>query len=73
MLRALWYPALRQSAEDAWDAGARESGHFLETLSQRDTEPENKRGDRTPRSRLAESQRHPEKYAATPEPSSDVL
>lgn len=32
-LRALWYPALRQSAEDAWDAGARESGHFLETLN----------------------------------------
>ncbi|MDO2434511.1 cysteine peptidase family C39 domain-containing protein, partial [Enterobacter bugandensis] len=25
VLRALWYPALRQSAEDAWDAGARES------------------------------------------------
>nr|WP_318384332.1 peptidase domain-containing ABC transporter [uncultured Enterobacter sp.] len=33
VLRALWYPALRQSAEDAWDAGARESGHFLETLN----------------------------------------
>lgn len=33
VLRALWYPALRQSAEDAWDAGARESGYFLETLN----------------------------------------
>ncbi len=33
VLRALWYPSLRQSAEDAWDAGARESGHFLETLN----------------------------------------
>ncbi|MCT4707710.1 peptidase domain-containing ABC transporter [Enterobacteriaceae bacterium H16N7] len=32
LLRALWYPSLRQSAEDAWDAGARETGHFLETL-----------------------------------------
>lgn len=32
VLRALWYPSLRLSAEDAWDAGARESGHFLETL-----------------------------------------
>ena len=33
VLRALWYPSLRQSAEDTWDAGARESGHFLETLN----------------------------------------
>ncbi|MEN0614883.1 peptidase domain-containing ABC transporter [Klebsiella indica] len=33
LLRALWYPSLRQSAEDAWDAGARESGYFLETLN----------------------------------------
>lgn len=33
VLRALWYPSLRQSAEDAWDAGARESGHFLETIN----------------------------------------
>ncbi|MGG8235176.1 peptidase domain-containing ABC transporter [Klebsiella aerogenes] len=33
VLRALWYPSLRQSAEDAWDAGARESGYFLETLN----------------------------------------
>lgn len=33
VLRALWYPSLRQSAEDAWDAEARESGHFLETLN----------------------------------------
>lgn len=33
VLRALWYPSLRQSAEDAWDAGTRESGHFLETLN----------------------------------------
>lgn len=33
VLRALWYPSLRQSAEDAWDAGAKESGHFLETLN----------------------------------------
>jgi len=33
VLRALWYPSLRQSAEEAWDAGARESGHFLETLN----------------------------------------
>lgn len=33
VMRALWYPSLRQSAEDAWDAGARESGHFLETLN----------------------------------------
>ncbi len=33
LLRALWYPALRQAAEDAWDASARESGHFLETLN----------------------------------------
>ncbi|MCL6746940.1 peptidase domain-containing ABC transporter [Kosakonia sp. R1.Fl] len=32
LLRALWYPSLKQSAEDAWDAEARESGHFLETL-----------------------------------------
>lgn len=32
VLRALWYPSLRQSAEEAWDAGARESGYFLETL-----------------------------------------
>lgn len=33
VLRAIWYPSLRQSAEDAWDASAKESGHFLETLS----------------------------------------
>lgn len=33
VLRALWYPSLRQSAEDARDAGAKESGHFLETLN----------------------------------------
>ncbi|MGU3413966.1 peptidase domain-containing ABC transporter [Enterobacteriaceae bacterium C34A] len=33
VLRALWYPALRQAAEDAWDAEARESGYFLETLN----------------------------------------
>lgn len=33
LLRALWYPSLRQSAEDTWDASARESGHFLETLN----------------------------------------
>lgn len=33
VLRAIWYPALRQSTEDAWDANARETGHFLETLS----------------------------------------
>ncbi|WP_236900320.1 MULTISPECIES: peptidase domain-containing ABC transporter [Enterobacter cloacae complex] len=33
VLRALWYPSLRQSAEDVWDAGARESGYFLETLN----------------------------------------
>lgn len=33
LLRALWYPSLRQSAEDTWDANARESGHFLETLN----------------------------------------
>ncbi|TCB96658.1 peptidase domain-containing ABC transporter [Kosakonia quasisacchari] len=33
LLRALWYPSLKQSAEDTWDAEARESGHFLETLS----------------------------------------
>lgn len=33
VLRALWYPSLRQSAEDAWDASARESSHFLETLN----------------------------------------
>ncbi len=33
VLRAVWYPSLRQSAEDAWDAGATESGHFLETLT----------------------------------------
>lgn len=33
VIRALWYPALRQAAEDAWDANARESGHFLETLN----------------------------------------
>lgn len=33
VLRALWYPSLRQSAEDARDAGAVESGHFLETLN----------------------------------------
>lgn len=33
VLRAIWYPSLRQSAEDAWDASARESGHFLETLN----------------------------------------
>lgn len=32
LLRALWYPSLKQSAEDSWDAEARESGHFLETL-----------------------------------------
>lgn len=32
LLRALWYPSMKQSAEDAWDAEARESGHFLETL-----------------------------------------
>lgn len=32
LLRVLWYPSLKQSAEDAWDAEARESGHFLETL-----------------------------------------
>ena len=33
VLRAIWSPALRQSTEDAWDANARETGHFLETLS----------------------------------------
>ncbi|HBY9717267.1 TPA: peptidase domain-containing ABC transporter [Klebsiella aerogenes] len=33
VLRALWYPAIRQAAEDAWDAEAREAGHFLETLN----------------------------------------
>lgn len=33
VLRVLWYPSLRQSAEDAWDAGAKESGYFLETLN----------------------------------------
>src|SRR5690606_8715876 len=33
VLRALWYPSVRLWAEDAWDAGAKESGHFLETLS----------------------------------------
>lgn len=33
VLRALWYPSFRQAAEDAWDADARESGHFLETLN----------------------------------------
>lgn len=33
LLRGLWYPSLRQAAEDAWDAETRESGHFLETLS----------------------------------------
>jgi ATP-binding cassette subfamily B protein RaxB len=33
VLRAIWYPSLRQSAEDEWDASARESGHFLETLN----------------------------------------
>lgn len=33
LLRALWYPSLRQSAEDTWDAGTRESSHFLETLN----------------------------------------
>ncbi|AIR60636.1 peptidase C39 [Cedecea neteri] len=32
LLRALWYPSLKQAAEDAWDAEARESGYFLETL-----------------------------------------
>lgn len=32
LMRALWYPSLKQSAEDTWDAEARESGHFLETL-----------------------------------------
>ncbi len=29
----MWYPALRQSVEDVWDAGTKESGHFLETLN----------------------------------------
>lgn len=33
VIRGLWYPSLRQSTEDTWDAGARESSHFLETLS----------------------------------------
>lgn len=33
LIRAIWYPSLRQAAESAWDAGARESGHFLETLN----------------------------------------
>jgi ATP-binding cassette subfamily B protein RaxB len=33
LLRVLWYPYLRQATEDAWDASARESGHFLETLN----------------------------------------
>lgn len=32
VLRALWYPSLRRATEDAWDAEARESSHFLETL-----------------------------------------
>jgi len=32
LMRAFWYPSLKQSAEDTWDAEARESGHFLETL-----------------------------------------
>lgn len=33
LLWALWYPHLLQATEDAWDASARESGHFLETLN----------------------------------------
>lgn len=33
VLRALWYPSLRQATEDTWDAETQESGHFLETLS----------------------------------------
>jgi len=33
LLRALWYPHLKQCAEDTWDASTRESSHFLETLS----------------------------------------
>lgn len=33
LLRALWYPSLRQAAENSWDASTRESSHFLETLN----------------------------------------
>ncbi|WP_246877954.1 ABC transporter transmembrane domain-containing protein, partial [Pantoea ananatis] len=33
LLRAMWYPYLKQSAEDTWDASTRESSHFLETLN----------------------------------------
>lgn len=33
LLRALWYPYLKQSAEETWDASTRESSHFLETLN----------------------------------------
>lgn len=33
ILRILWHPAIRQATEDAWDAEARESSYFLETLN----------------------------------------
>lgn len=33
ILRIIWHPAIRQATEDAWDAEARESSYFLETLS----------------------------------------
>lgn len=33
ILRILWHPAIRQATENAWDAEARESSYFLETLS----------------------------------------
>lgn len=32
LLRAIWYPSLRQASENSWDASAKESSHFLETI-----------------------------------------
>lgn len=32
LLRVIWYPSLRQASENSWDASAKESSHFLETL-----------------------------------------
>lgn len=32
-LRAIWYPVLKRTTEELWDAETRESAHFMETLS----------------------------------------
>lgn len=33
LIRAIWYPSFRQASEASWDAGAKESSHFIETIN----------------------------------------